>query len=472
MKPADTIINSDCIVTMDDRRRVLRQASLVIIDGCIRDIGPTEELRGRYRPSRVIDASGRVIFPGFVSTHTHLFQTLLKGLGRDKPLLEWLDSSVRRALHLYDEEAIHFAALTGLIEAVRTGTTTITDFQYCHPGRGFDYPVIEAYEKLGVRCVMSKSHTDVSGFPPDVALGYVETEDDYFTELEELCLKYERDELINLSLAPGIIWDHSEEGFRRTRAMADRFGIPITMHLAETEDDDAYALKTWGERAIPFLEKCGVLGRDFVSVHSVHLTDEDVATFKRHDVSVSHCPVANMILASGAAPIPRLVEEGIRISLACDGAASNDSQDMLEVLKATALQHKLTTRDASVVPASQVLEMATRGGAEALLLEKSVGSLEIGKKADLFIYNPARCRSAPVHDPVSALVYSSGPSNIESTMVGGTFVLENGVITGCDESAVLERAQHLASNLVRRAGLSSSQWGQEMTWPVRRVSTD
>ncbi|MBI9104202.1 MAG: amidohydrolase [Spirochaetales bacterium] len=462
MKKIDLLIKNACIITMNAGRRILYDASVAVLGNLIIEVGPSAEIDVHYDPEKIIDAHGKYLFPGFVTTHTHLFQTLLKGLGRDKPLLEWLNSSVKRALGFYDEEAMHYAALLGLIEAVRTGTTTVTDFQYCHMGPGFDIPVIEAYEKLGVRGVMSKAHTDVSSFAKDFGIQYIETEDDYFRELEDLCSKYAGHQFISMSMAPGIIWDHSREGFLRTRESANRLGIPITMHVVETADDDQFCMERWGMRTIPFLEECGLLGPDFVAVHSVYLTPEDIKTFKKYGVSVSHCPIPNMLLGSGAAPIPRLLEEGVNVSLACDGAASNDGQDMLEVLKITALQHKLISHDASVVSASEVLEMATLGGAKALGMEKEVGSIEVGKCADMFIYNPYDCRSIPVNDPISSIVYSSSRINVETTIINGKIVMEKGVIYGIDEEYVLNKAWKLANGIVSRAGIGNIQWGQKI----------
>jgi 5-methylthioadenosine/S-adenosylhomocysteine deaminase len=192
------------------------------------------------------------------------------------------------------------------------------------------------------------------------------------------------------------------------------------------------------------------------------MTDYDIERFKKYGVTVSHCPVSNMILASGAAPVPRFLEEGIPVSLAADGAASNDTQDMLEVMKITALQHKLVTRNAAVVSASEVLEMATLGGARSLMMEKEIGSLEAGKKADFFIYNPLNARSIPVHDPVSTLVYSSAQPNVETTVVGGRVLLDNGKLVTADEEEMLRETQRVASSLVERSGLGSVQWGQKL----------
>lgn len=463
MKKIDLLVkNADCVVTMDSGRRMVYGGAVAVEGERILEIGDSDSLSARYEAARIIDARGKFVYPGFITTHTHLFQTLLKGLGRDKTLFDWLDSSVRVALRNYDEECMYWGAMTGLTEALRTGTTTVTDFQYCHSRPGLDQPVLDAYEKLGIRGVLSKSHTDVSGFPADMACDWVESEEDFFRDTDDLCSRLENHPTITMSIAPGIIWDLTRRGYILTRELADKWKIPITMHLVETEDDDQYARQTYGMSAIDLLEETGVLGPDFVSVHSVHMTDHDIRRFKEYGVSVSHCPVSNMILASGAAPVPRFLEEGINVSLAADGAASNDTQDMLEVMKLTALQHKLVTRNAAVVSAADVLEMATLGGARALLMDKEIGSLEAGKKADFFIYNPLNARSVPVHDPVSSLVYSSAQPNVETTVVGGRVLLDNGRLVTADEEEMLRETQRVASSLVERSGLGNIQWGEKV----------
>jgi len=483
----DLLVHNAFIVTMDGERRIIPDGALAVRGDTLVAIGTSEEVVNRFTADwghgadkadskadgngsngargKTIDAAGKFLFPGFVTTHTHLFQTMLKGLGRDKKLFDWLNSSVRRAYHQFDEETMYYAALTGLIEALRTGTTTVTDFQYCHAKPDFDRPVLNAYEQLGIRGVLSKSHTDASGFPEEIRPAYVESEEDYLRETDELCREYEAHPFISMSIAPGIIWDLSRRGYERTREIADRWSIPITMHLVETPDDDVYAMKTFGKSSVDFLEECGVLGPDFVAVHGVYVREKDFETFKRRGVTVSHCPISNMILASGTAPVPRYLEEGIPVSLACDGAASNDTQNMLEVLKTTALLHKLTSGDAATVSAPQVLEMATLGGARALMMEETIGSLEAGKKADFFLFDPLHSTSVPVHDPVSSLVYSATPANIDTTVVGGRPLLENGRLTSVEEPAVLARAQELAGALVRRSGLGNVQWGQEVRVP-------
>lgn len=462
MQKADLIIKNALIVTMNTKREILDNASIAIAGDKIIAIGPSIDIESQYASNKIIDARGKFIFPGFISTHTHLFQELLKGLGRDKPLLEWLDSSIRRAICNIDKECCYYAALTGCIESIRTGTTTVLDYQYCHGQENLDDSILQALDDIGIRGIFGRGHTKTDKYPKEFACKNNDTEEQFFIDIERLANKYKGHSRLSLAIAPVIIWDLSDEGFIKARDLAKKLGIPITMHLVETEDDDEYCIKAKGMRTIPYLEKMGILGPNFIAVHCVHMTDEDIALFKKYDVKVSHNPVSNMILASGVANIPKFLKEGVTVSLACDGAASNDTQDMLEVLKFTALQHKVNTRNASLVSASEVLEMATLGGAKTVLMEDKIGSIEVGKKADLFIYNPINCRSIPVHDPIAAIVYSSSSQNIETSIIDGKIVMENFKFVNINEEEILVKTQEIAAKLIEKSGLGNTQWGEKI----------
>lgn len=461
MKKIDTIIKNAYLVTMNAKREVIPNACIAVEGDKILAVG-TDALLEQYQADNIIDAAGKYVFPGFISTHSHLFQTMLKGLGRDKFLMDWLNSSVRVALHNYDEETVYYAALSGCIEAIRSGTTTILDYMYAHPIKGLDDCVIQAFEDIGIRGVLGRAFTTVGSFPPEIACPMVETEQDFFDNVRRLEKKYRGHSRIGVCMAPGIIWDHTNDGFREMRRTANELHMPITMHLVETPDDDAFSQQMYQEDTIPHLEKLGILGPDFIAVHCVYMKDEDLDTFKKYDVKVSHNPNSNMVLASGVPRIPEMLQKGITVSLACDGSASNDTQNMLEVIKAASLMQKVHHRDPSLMPASTVVELATLGGARAMGREDSIGSIEPGKKADLVIFDPLSPFSAPVHDPVSALVYSCSPDNIKTVMIDGKVVLKDGKMANVDEEKVIRETQRLATKLVEKSGLGNVQWGQKM----------
>lgn len=453
MLKVDLLIKNATVVTVDSQRRILENAFVAITEDKIVAIDSSDRV-AEYSGTRVYDAAGKIVYPGFINTHTHLFQYMLKGLGRDKLLFEWLNASVRRALANYDPKTCYYAAQAACIEALRSGVTSNLDFMYAHTHVGVDDAVIEAMSDLGMRNFFGRSHTDTSGMPEEFGIKWHETEQMFLDDVRRLAKKHREDDMISIVVAPGIIWDATADGYREMRQIADQYDLPLTMHIQETKDDDEYSLATWGKRTFPFLEEVGFLGPDLIAVHCVQLEEEDIDLIKQHDVKVCHCPLPNMLLASGIAPIERLRTEGVTVSLGVDGAASNDKQDMLEVIKMTSLLQKVNLHDASALPAAEVLAMATINGALSLGREDDLGGLEVGKKADLFIYDPMTPTSIPVHEPVSSLVYASSPANIESVIVNGKFVLDRGEITTIDEEKVLFEANRLAKDLVSKSGLT------------------
>lgn len=462
MQQANLVIKHACIVTMDPQRRILNDSAIAVVGDSIAAIGTSAEIESQWCGETVIDATDKVVFPGLINTHNHLFQVLVKGLGRDKLLFDWLNSSVRKAICRITPERAKAAATVGCIENLHAGCTTVMDYQYCHGHHGIDEAVCTAFEETGIRGVLARGYTELDDFDPAFMPPVQETEDDFLRAVEALDDAYKNHPRIDVAIAPVLIWSITPDAFRRCREIANRRHLLITLHINETVDDNEVCQQRYGKDAVPLLEEWGILGPDFVGVHCVNMTPEEIALFGKYGCKVSHNPVSNMILASGAAPIPEFQKAGVAIGLATDGSGSNDSQDMIEVLKSTALLHKCVRRDASIVTAEEVLEMATLGGAKCLGREQDLGSLEVGKKADLFIYNPRTPKAVPMADPISTLVYSSSEENVETTIVGGNIVMENRTICGLDEDAALAACQRAAAEIREESGLGNTHWGQQV----------
>lgn len=448
----DLLITGGSVISMDPSRPRVMLADIAVAGDRIAAIGEPGAFQ-RVSAKNIIDASGKICLPGFIDTHTHLFQTMLKGLGRDKPLLEWLDASVRRALKFFTPDSITAAAEVGLLDALKTGTTTVVDYQYCHPERGFDEIVAEVYRRLGIRGVLARSFTDTSGFPKNMRPDWIETERDFLDDTEALAKRYAGGGMMDAAVAPGIIWDLSREGFQGVHELSERFKMMVSMHVVETPDDDAYAMKTYGLSTLNFLDSLGLLNHRFHGVHGVHVTQDDLELLKRRGAAIGHCPISNMLLASGNAPVREMLRLGIPVGLCCDGAASNDAQDMFEVMKITALVHKLVSGDASAVSAYDVLHMATLGGAQSIGKDAVIGSLTPGKFADVVILNPLDVKCAPVYDPIHMAVYSGGRTMVDTVIVNGSVLLNKGVLRNIDEKAVIQNAQQEGNALLRRADM-------------------
>lgn len=457
MEKVDLILKNTTIITCDEKRQILKDKTLVIKDGLIHDIGDSEEISLIYETSEVIDVEGKYIFPGLINTHSHLFQVMTKGLGKDRLLWDWLNSSVLKMVPFMNPDMAYYAALGGLMENIRSGCTTTLDFNYAHGQPGIFEAVWQAYEDLGIRGYVGRPHhwNDYNGFGTEKK----ETTDEYINNLHELKKKVKDKDMLDLAIVcpgiPGLLeqYYYDSQYLSKLRQAAEDLEIPYTMHMAETHDDEEYLYPRTGMRCIPFLEKSGFLGERLVAAHCIKMKKEDIDLFKKRGVKVSHNPVSNMILASGIAPLRRFKKAGIPVSLGNDGAGSNDSNDMIETLKFANLLQKVHHKDPMAFSAHDTLELATNGGARVLCRD-DIGSLSVGRKADLFIFNPQVLKSCPVVMPVESLVYTGSEANVETVIVNGRIILYKGKFTGIDENEVLEKLHGYACILRQKSGVN------------------
>jgi 5-methylthioadenosine/S-adenosylhomocysteine deaminase len=459
---ADVMITGATVVTLNPARNMLRNAAVVVQDGRIAAVESEPARVAAWEAKRTIDGTDRVVFPGLVNTHTHMFQTLLKGLGDDLGKKDWVQQMASLSSAYLTEEDCYVAALLGCVEGLRTGTTTVLDYMYAHPHPHLSDAVIRAFRETGIRGVFARSYNNTgveNGLPPEVVRPVDETMED----IERLIETYHGTEngRIQVWVAPNTIWGQTEEGILRGKELAVRYGVGISMHVSETPWELECSLRQFGQRDLPFLDSLGVLGPDFLAVHCVYLDEREVRTLKLRDVRVSHNTIANMYLSAGEAPVPEMLMAGVTVGLGTDGAASNNNMNMVQMLKFTALLHKVMRRDPTVITAEKVLEMATIDGARALNLDAEVGSIEVGKKADLILVDFRAPNTTPNHHPVSTLVYSASGSEVKTVLVDGRVVVDEGRICTVDEGEVLKEATARAQSLARRAGtdhLARREW--------------
>jgi 5-methylthioadenosine/S-adenosylhomocysteine deaminase len=452
----DLLVAGGTVVTCRPDGLVIRDAAIAVSGATIIAAGPRREIEPAVEARRTVDASGCFIFPGLVNTHTHLYQTLLKGLGDDMPLMEWIDACTLPSIPHLTPRMCYVAACVGCLESLRSGCTTIFDYMVDHRDPEVYDAIIQAFDDVGVQGILGRGLRDRA---PENSPNRPVAINAQFADCARLLDRYGRE---RVWLAPGATWAMEADSLRATRRLANERGLHISLHTDEVVFDSDESLRRFGQRTVPFLEDLGFLGPDVLHAHCVQLTELDCQILARHGAAVSYNPVSNMYLGSGVPPIPRLVELGATVSLGADGAASNNSQDMLEALKVGALLPKVAHRDPAVFTAADALRAATSEGARALGRD-DFGTLEAGKRADFFVFDPVQSKSTPVHDPVSTLVYSSGEANVRTTVVGGRVVLDNGQITGVDERALLEEAQRLAEQLSERAGtrrLLDGRWNR------------
>ena len=443
----ELLIRNARIVTMNDKREVLEEAAMAVADGRIVELGDSKELEARYKDAaRILDAAGKVVFPGFINNHNHLFQTLIKGLGDDMVIGDWLKKVAYPFAAKITREDVYHGAMIGLMESIHSGVTTTLDYMYAHPVPEISDGVIQAMEELKVRGIYARGFVS-EGEEYGTQRAMMETPEEVIADFKRLVETYEKPSkgMLKIWMAPSSPWANTREMLLETWAVAKEYGAGYTVHVSETDTPRNRAKEVHGTIDTLLLEELGIVGPEVLLVHCVAIADRDIEMIRKYDMKVSHNPVCNMYLASGVAPVPQMLEAGITVGLGLDGAASNNSQDMVETLKTAALLHKVHTRNPKIITARKVLEMATIDGARSIGMEKEIGSLEAGKKADFFLFDPSRtAKSTPMHDPISTLVYSSSASNIETVVINGEVVLEEGRILGMDEAAYYRRIQEYA----------------------------
>jgi 5-methylthioadenosine/S-adenosylhomocysteine deaminase len=448
----NSLIRNATLVSAGPRRGVVDDGYLRIVDGRIAEVGQGPVTAAP--DEAVIEGYGRVVFPGLINTHAHLFQSLLKGLGADKQLYDWLSTTIAPCADELGEEDCYLGALLGCLEGIKSGTTTFVDFMYPHPRPHLSDAVIQGFRQVGVRGILARGICDHAPGPA-FEKSWIQPTDVALADCERLLQTYGHQELLDIWMAPCTITLATPEAFRGVRELADRYGARITAHLSEVPLEVNWAHDHFGCSEMEVLSSTGFLGPDVLAVHCIKVTERDIQIMAEQGVCVSHNPVSNMYLAHGVAPVPRMIEAGITVALATDGAASNNNVDYIEDLKFASLLHKAHTENPLVINASQVLDMATIRAAEAIGKEKELGSLEVGTRADLFICDFSHHISGiPSYDPIATLVYAASSECVRTVMVDGRLVMVDGQVTTIpDYEGTLRGAQAAAFDLVRRAGI-------------------
>ncbi len=424
------LIKNGTIITQNANRDRF-QGSVYIEDNLITDIS-----KGNLsnEADMTIDAYGQIVIPGLINTHTHLPMTLLRGYGDDMVLSEWLKTRIWPVEAKLSKESIKAGAELGLLEMIQSGTTTFFDMYF------YEDEIAESVEKIGVRGVLGFAFID-SGTPQYPF-------DQLFNKAELFLKKYHNHSLIIPALAPHGTYTCSPETLQNVRSLADNYKCPIQIHCSETRDEVYDVKNRYGKRPIAQLKECGLLAPDVVLAHCGWITKNEVKDMGRECVNVSHCPVSNMKIATGGyAPIQECIDDGVCVSLGTDGAASNNTLDMFETMKFTALLHKQHRWDPKIVPAQTVLDFATINGAKAIGLDDSIGSLEIGKKADVVLLDFKTPRLTPCHDPISHIVYACHGSDVSTTIINGKPVYLDKKVQTVNEQQVLTKSREQAKTL-------------------------
>lgn len=432
------IVANGIVVTVDGGRRILSPGSVAVNGTQIVAIDTPAAISARYRSADTIDATGKVVMPGFINTHTHAAMVMFRGLGNDLALMDWLQKYIFPAeAKTVSPEFVRIGTRLALLEMIQSGTTTFADMYY------FEEEVAKVTKAAGMRGVLGQT---VIEFP----VADAKTPADALARTEAFAKQFDHDELITPSIAPHSVYTLDAKTLTAVSQLAKRLMIPIQIHLAETQAEIGLSQARHQMRPVAILDRLNFWAPNTLAAHGVWINDDEIALLKRREVGVSNNPESNMKLASGTAPVVKYRKAGVSIGLGTDGAASNNDLDMFEAMRQAAFQQKLVTMDPTVISAAEALEMATLGGARALGRGQRLGSLEPGKLADLIIVGMSKARQQPLFDPVAQIVYASRGDDVETTIVNGKVLMRDRKMLTLDEAAVLSEARK-AADLVRKA---------------------
>lgn len=451
-----TILNAN-VATMDKKRRIIKDGAIVIRDDRIIDVDESGEIRSKYgEGGKVIDGSGMLAIPGLVNAHTHLWQALLRGLGDDLQLLDWLDEMVWPMNNRLEDEDVYAAALLGSVESIRTGTTFVVDNNHMNTSENSVDNVCKAFQETGMRGLVARGMFMKT---PAAAKHYPDREylplDEEVKLTERLILKWlgKGEGRVMVCPGPANLRISGPDMLIEVKKLSDKYCVPIHTHIAESIGLCEWEFEDYKKRGVEFLYDLGVLGPRFHVVHGVWLDNREIKMMGETKANLIHCPVSNMFTASGVAPVPQLLAAGANVALGSDGVA-NMNQDMIGVMKTAALLHKVHTLVPTAMTCGQVLEMATLGGARAVGLEKEIGSIEVGKKADIVLVDLNKPHISPFQRAVPALVYCALGTDVDTVIINGKMVMEEGRIKTVDEKKIIKRAQERADSLIERAEMT------------------
>ena len=435
-RTVDILITGGTVVTMAGDN--IEHGSVAIDDGAIVAVGPSSEIDKKYPGRTTIRARGMAVLPGFVNAHTHVPMTLFRGIADDRELMDWLRNFIFPAeAKNVDREFVKWGTRLAAAEMIRSGTTTFADMYY------FESDIARETKAAGLRGVLGETLID---FPaPDN-----KTWDEGMAYMRKFVAEWKGDRLITPAFAPHAPFTVSKEHLQQVRAMATELGVPILIHVSETQDEVRQVKeKQNGLMPAAYLDSIGFLADDVTINHGVWLTPEEIRTVAAKKVGVAHCPESNMMLASGVAPVVEMRLADVDLGIGTDGpAGSNNNLDMMEEAASAARLQKVTKQDPQALSARDVLAMATIGGARALNLEKKIGTLEVGKRADVIVVDLQQAKTQPVYSVESAIVYAASGNSVVTTICDGRILMRRGEVLTVDEDAAVAKAKEYRARIL------------------------
>ena len=438
----DLIVSGGIVVTMDGARTIVQDGSVAVRGDSIVAVGPRAEIDEKYKGAKTIDAHGALILPGFVNGHTHVPMTLFRGLHDDVTLHDWLYKYIFPAeAKNVNEDFVRWGTRLAAAEQIRAGVTTFADMYY------FEDAVAEETKAAGMRGVLGETFID---FPaPDN-----KTNAEMLAYTEKFLKRWQGDPLIHAAPAPHSIYTCSKKTIQDAAALASKYHAPLLMHVAEMKKEWEDSEKANGMSPVQYLEKIGVLAPNLVAAHCIFVDEPDRKLLAERGVGCVHNPSSNMMIASGVAPVPEMRAAGVAVGLGTDGpAGSNNDLDLMEEIDLAAKLAKISKMNPLALGAKDVVAMATIDGARALHMEKEIGSLEVGKKADLILISLDEPNAVPMYDVYAQIAYSLKGSDVETVVIGGRVVMRDRKLLTVDEPAALEKAREYGKSVKASLGM-------------------
>ena len=425
----ELLVIPEWVITVNSRNQVLRHHAVAVNDSRIVDILPVSEAEKNYRPRQTVVLPQQALLPGLVNAHTHAAMALLKGLADDLPLMDWLQNHIWPAESRWaDAQFVYDGSRLAIAEMIRSGTTCFNDMYF------FPEQTAQAAQEAGIRACIGLIMID---FPT----AWGTDPSDYLKKGLALHDQLADNPLLTTAFAPHAPYTVSDDPLKQVCHLACEMDMPVHMHVHETAFEVQQALAQNDAVPLARLENLGLLDKHFLAVHMTQLTDEEIALLAEKGTHVIHCPESNLKLASGFCPVAKLLAAGVNVALGTDGNASNNDLDMLGEMRTAALIAKAVAHDASVASAAQALRMATINGATALGLADTIGSLEIGKAADMIAVDLSALETQPLYDPVSQIVYCANRNQVTHTWVAGKALMTQRELTTLNITELLATAQ-------------------------------
>ncbi|HEX2930613.1 MAG TPA: amidohydrolase [Candidatus Binatia bacterium] len=441
---SELTIKNALILPMTDTRKCF-EGYVRIKEGIIENVTEGGSLDDNQQS---IDAAGCVLMPGLINAHTHLYQVLLRAVWEDLELMSWL-RRIYGCARVLRPEHFYAGSLLGCMEAIRSGVTTVCEHNFLNPSSDCAFETIRAMQDSALRAVFARTVMDTGEIVPECVK---EKPEQAFRHIENILAKHKRGAELNFMTGPNTPPINTTPALlREVRRFADDKSLGISAHVAESKSVVECVQREHSKNGVvEFLQESGIPARNSIFAHSVHVSEDEIKILKETGTSVSHNPVSNMMLGDGVAPVVEMLRQGVNVALGTDGAASNHSQDLFDTMKAASLLQKVHHQNAGIIDAYSVLRMATAGGAKALGLDSTCGTIEVGKRADLILINVETIHSQPINDIFSQIVHCAKASDVRTVMVNGEMLLRDGKLTRHDEQQILADARQVHRDLMTR----------------------